>query len=62
MPNVSPVKYATAFTMRADDEFLSALDEIRKAERPEMSRADMLRRLVYDQQRKCRREKQRERT
>ena len=62
MANISPVRYTTAFQMRADVEFIDALDELRLAEKPEMSRADMLRRLVYEetQRRLARRERQKE--
>jgi hypothetical protein len=35
--------------MRVDDDFLDTLDALRRSERPEPSRADMLRRLVYEE-------------
>lgn len=54
MANEAPVRYAASFTMRTDDDFLDALDEVREGEKPVPSRADMLRRLVFEAQRKAR--------
>jgi hypothetical protein len=48
MGNTNPVKYATAFTMRTDQEFLDLLDELRVRERPVLTRAEMLRKLVTE--------------
>ena len=48
MPNVTPLKYKTGFHMRADEEFLQDLDELRAGERPLLSRADYVRKLVAD--------------
>ena len=48
MANTKPLKLKTAFTMRADDAFLSKLDDLRASDRPVKTRADMLRELVED--------------
>lgn len=48
MANTSPLKYKSAFTMRVDEDFLLDLDNLRAAERPILSRADYLRKLVAD--------------
>jgi hypothetical protein len=48
MANTNPKKYVTAFHMRVDREFIDALDEVRNAERPILSRADYVRRLVFE--------------
>ena len=40
--------------MRTGDEFLDALDEVRLREMPVPSRADMLRKLVFEAQRRTR--------
>jgi len=40
------------FSMRTDtdegEEFLAALDELREAERPQLSRTDMVKKLVFE--------------
>ena len=46
MANTAPLKYKSAFTMRVDEAFLADLDNLRAAERPIMSRAEYLRKLV----------------
>jgi hypothetical protein len=48
MANTKPKKLKTAFTMRADEEFLGKLDDLRAAQRPVLTRADMLRSLVEE--------------
>jgi hypothetical protein len=48
MPNINPLKYKTGFHMRADKQFLLDLDELRAGERPLLSRADYVRKLVAD--------------
>lgn len=48
MTNTKPKKLKTAFTMRTDEEFLSKLDDVRVAERPVRTRAQMLRALVEE--------------
>jgi ABC-type transport system involved in cytochrome bd biosynthesis fused ATPase/permease subunit len=40
MPNVNPVKYTTAFTMRADQEFLDAVEELRRLQTLAAVKAD----------------------
>jgi len=48
MANTKPKKLKTAFTMRTDEAFLSKLDDVRVAERPVRTRAQMLRALVEE--------------
>lgn len=48
MPNTAPLKYGTGFHMRADEDFLKDLDDLRASERPLLSRADYVRKLVAD--------------
>jgi len=57
MGNVSPIRYTKWLQIRADDELLEALDRIRTATKPEMTRADMVRRLVYDEEKRLGRRK-----
>jgi len=57
MPNVSPTKYVSSFTMRVDEEFERALDALRLAEKPPMSRSDYLRRLVFEEEKRAQRRK-----
>lgn len=44
------------FSMRTDNsegaEFLEALDELREAERPQLSRTDMVKKLVFEAQKR----------
>lgn len=46
MANTKPKTKPTSFTMRTDDEFLAKLDDLRAAQRPLKTRAEMLRALV----------------
>lgn len=46
MANTKPKTKPTSFTMRTDAEFLAKLDDVRAAQRPIRTRADMLRELV----------------
>lgn len=46
MANTKPKTKPATFTMRTDEEFLARLDDLRAAERPLKTRADMLRALV----------------
>jgi len=48
MPNVAPVRFTATLHMRCDDEFLADLDDLRVRERPVLTRAEMIRRLVKD--------------
>jgi len=48
MPNVSPVKYTTAFTMRVDQEFLDAVEELRRLQTPIPTKADAIRAAVME--------------
>ena len=48
MPNVSPLKFVTTFNMRCDEQFLADLDDLRAKDRPLLSRADYLRKLVAE--------------
>lgn len=52
MTNVTPIKFTSNFNMRVDPDFLDDLDELRLSERPQLSRSDMLRKLVHDSKRK----------
>lgn len=46
MANVSPVRFDTAFSMRAEAEFFQKLDEIRRRRDPIPTRAEVVRELV----------------
>ena len=48
MGNTKPLKHDAAFTMRTDKAFLADLDDLRVAERPVLSRAQYLRKLVTE--------------
>jgi hypothetical protein len=48
MPNMSPVKYATAFTMRVDQEFIDAVEELRRLQSPIPTKADAIRAAVME--------------
>lgn len=48
MPNVNPVKYTTAFTMRVDEDFLDAVEQLRKMESPIPSKSDAIRAAVME--------------
>jgi hypothetical protein len=48
MPNVNPVKYATDFTMRVDQEFLDAVEELRRLQTPIPTKADAIREAVME--------------
>jgi hypothetical protein len=48
MPNTNPLQYTTGFHMRCDEAFLRDLDELRASERPLLSRADYVRKLVAE--------------
>lgn len=48
MANMKPVKFSASFTMRADEEFFADLDDMRVQERPVLSRAEYLRKLVRE--------------
>ncbi len=48
MPNTSPLKYKIGFHMRIDEEFLSDLDDLRAQERPLLSRAEYVRKMVAE--------------
>ena len=52
MANVSPVKLPKWLQVRVDDGFLSTLDDLASQERPQMSRSDYVRKLVYDAQKR----------
>ena len=46
-------RYPNQFLMRTDDEFDQALEQLRSTERPVLSRADFIRKLVFDLHRKA---------
>ena len=48
MGNTAPIKFSGHFHMRIDDEFLQDLDDLRAQERPLLTRADFLRKMVAD--------------
>jgi predicted transcriptional regulator len=48
MPNVSPVRYTTVFTMRVDQDFLDAVDELRRLRTPISSKSNVIRGAVMD--------------
>jgi hypothetical protein len=48
MPNVSPIKYTTAFTMRVDQEFLDAVEELRRLQSPIPTKSDVIREAVLE--------------
>jgi hypothetical protein len=48
MANVNPIKYRTAFTMRVDEEFLDALEQLRKLESPIPTKSDAIRAAVME--------------
>jgi hypothetical protein len=52
MGNTSAVKYDKNLVIRVDQRFLDALDRIRSKDDPPLSRADMVRRLVFQADRK----------
>lgn len=48
MPNVKPVTLPKSMTIRVDDEFVSALDELRSLLRPVPTKSDAIRIAVLD--------------
>jgi hypothetical protein len=48
MPNVSPVRYTTVFTMRVDQGFLDAVDELRRLQTPIPSKSNVIREAVME--------------
>lgn len=48
MANSNPVKYDKPLTIRVDQEFLDAADELRAAERPVISRSEMIRKALFE--------------
>ena len=48
MPNVSPVRYTTVFTMRVDQGFLDAVDELRRLQTPIPSKSTVIREAVME--------------
>jgi hypothetical protein len=52
MSNTSPIKYDKNLMIRVDQEFLDALDRVREQEMPPLTRADAIRRLVFQADRK----------
>lgn len=57
MGNVSPKRYQKWLQIRADDELIEAIDRIRAAMKPEPTRADLVRKLVYDEEKRMERRK-----
>ena len=52
MANTSQIRYDQRFNMKVDQLFFDVLDKIRKREIPEMSRSDMVRKLVLEAEKK----------
>jgi hypothetical protein len=48
MPNVSPIKYSTIFTIRVDQEFLDAVEELRELQRPIPTKSNVVREAVME--------------
>ena len=48
MSNVKPVKFTAAFTMRTDQEFLDAVEELRRLQTPIPSKSDAIRAAVIE--------------
>jgi hypothetical protein len=57
MANVSPVRYDKTLQIRTDAEMCEVLDRIRRSSKPELSRSDMIRKLVYDEEKRMERRK-----
>ena len=57
MANVNPVKYTTAFTMRVDQEFLDAVEELRRLQSPIPTKADAIRAAVMEALKRARAKK-----
>ena len=56
VPMPKDSKYPNQFLMRTDDTFDEAVEQLRHAELPVLSRADFIRKVVFDLQRKALRE------
>ena len=48
MPNVSPIKYSTIFTIRVDQEFLDAVEELRELQRSIPTKSNVVREAVME--------------
>ena len=48
MPNVSPLRYASAMTIRVDAEFREAVDDIRSAMKPVPTMSEAIRVAVLE--------------
>jgi hypothetical protein len=48
MPNVNPLKYSISFAMRVDQEFLDAVEELRRLQTPIPTKSDVIREAVMD--------------
>jgi hypothetical protein len=46
MSNAKPIKFTAAFTMRTDQEFLDAVEELRRLQTPIPSKSDVIRAAV----------------
>jgi hypothetical protein len=55
MSNTAPIKYDKNLVIRVDQRFLDAVDRIREREDPPLTRADAIRRLVFEADRKGKR-------
>jgi hypothetical protein len=52
MSNTSPIRYDKNLMIRVDQKFLDALDRVRASDVLEATRADALRKLVFEADRK----------
>lgn len=54
MANTRPVRYDKSLMIKVDEELLDALDRVRKREKPELTRSDAVRRMIYDADKRAR--------
>lgn len=54
MANTKPKTQTRALNMKADDEFLDALERVRHHQKPALSKSDCVRRLVFEADKKAR--------
>jgi hypothetical protein len=57
MANVSPKRLTKWLQVRSDDDMLAVLDELRADIKPEPTRSDLVRRLIYEAHKRAERRK-----
>lgn len=57
MANVAPKRLTKWLQVRADDDMLEVLDELRATMKPEPTRSDLVRRLIYEAHKRAERRK-----